>query len=55
MRFHRAATRFEEVAEILSLLEAEEAWAVANRGERRVLVEELLDELSLFPITSRSR
>lgn len=43
------ARRFEDVAAVLAQLDAEAIWEAATESERRVLVEELLSEISLFP------
>jgi hypothetical protein len=44
-----AALKFEEVAAVLAELDLATAWDAATYDERRVLVEELLGEVSLFP------
>jgi hypothetical protein len=41
--------RFEQVAALLSALDVEAVWKEATAEERRVLVHELLEEVSLFP------
>jgi hypothetical protein len=41
--------RFEEVAAVLARLDAEAVWEAAIESERRVLVEELLREIAMFP------
>ena len=41
--------RFEEVARILAELDVEELWAEANERERRILVENLLEWIKVFP------
>jgi site-specific DNA recombinase len=41
--------RFEEVARILADLDMESIWAEANERERRVLVENLLEWIKVFP------
>lgn len=43
------AQRFEDVATVLAELDAAEIWEAATQAERRVLVEELLAEIALFP------
>lgn len=43
------ARRFDEVLGILPKLNVDEIWAEATDQERRVLVEELLDVLAIFP------
>jgi hypothetical protein len=43
------AERFEEVAAVLADLDLEAIWAKATQDERRVLVNELLEEVALFP------
>ncbi len=49
--FHRneVAARFEEVSRLLRQIELDQVWSAANDQERRVLVEELLEEISIFP------
>ena len=41
--------RFEEVARILADLDIEELWAEANERERRVLIENLVEWIKIFP------
>ncbi|MFA7324548.1 MAG: hypothetical protein WC005_09330 [Candidatus Nanopelagicales bacterium] len=48
-RLESIAARFEDVATVLAQLDIESAWDAATAQERRVLVEELLTEVSLFP------
>jgi hypothetical protein len=48
-RHAEVSSRFDEVLGILRELNVEEIWAEATDQERRVLVEELLDVLALFP------
>jgi hypothetical protein len=43
------ASRFEAVAAVLAELDIESVWSAATREERKVLVDELLEEVSLFP------
>ncbi len=43
------AERFEEVGRILRDMEVERIWSEATEQERRVLVEELVDRLAIFP------
>ena len=43
------STRFEEVAAVLADLDIDQVWANATREERKVLVDELLGEVALFP------
>jgi hypothetical protein len=43
------AQRFEEVLEILSDLKLEQVWTEASDQERRVLLDELLDRIIVFP------
>jgi site-specific DNA recombinase len=43
------ARRFDEVAALLAELDLAVAWDAATMEERKVLVDELLDEVSLFP------
>lgn len=45
----QVAARLEEVADILSVLQPGQAWAAAKLRRAQSPVEELLDELSLFP------
>lgn len=48
-RLAEVSRRFDEVLEILRELNVNEIWAEATDQERRVLVEELLDVLAIFP------
>ncbi len=41
--------RFEQVAAILRDLDIEALWAAAEDAERRVLIEELVDSVTVFP------
>jgi site-specific DNA recombinase len=41
--------KFEEVAALLADLDLEQVWAAATTDERRVLVQELVDEVAMFP------
>jgi site-specific DNA recombinase len=41
--------RFEQVAALLRDLDIEAVWGAANDGERRVLIEELIDSVTVFP------
>lgn len=43
------AQRFEAVAQVLASIDVESVWAEASREERKVLVDELLEEVALFP------
>lgn len=43
------ASRFEEAARVLSQLDIERLWAEATEEERRVLVEDLVDEVTILP------
>ena len=43
------AERFEEVAELLRQIDVEAVWAVGTVAERRVLVEELIEAVTVFP------
>ena len=43
------ASRFEEVAAVLADLDTESIWQCATDPERRVLIEELLAEIAIFP------
>jgi hypothetical protein len=45
----RAANRFEEVAEFLSNLDFDEIWTHASVAEQRLLVEDLVDAVRIFP------
>jgi hypothetical protein len=48
-RLSEVAERFEEVARILREMDLDEIWQEATDEERRVLVEELLDAVAIFP------
>ena len=48
-RLSEVAERFEEVARILREMDLDEIWREATDEERRVLVEELLDAVAIFP------
>jgi hypothetical protein len=41
--------RFEQVAALLRDLDIETVWSAANESERRVLIEELVDSVTVFP------
>jgi hypothetical protein len=41
--------RFEEVAGVLANLDIERAWAVPTESERRFLIEELVENLTVLP------
>ena len=43
------ARRFEDVAAVLAEIDADTIWEAATEAERRVLVEELLAEVAMFP------
>lgn len=43
------AQRFEAVTQVLASLDIESVWAEADQDERKVLVDELLEEVALFP------
>jgi hypothetical protein len=43
------AERFEEVAELLRQIDVEAVWAAGTSAERRVLVEELIEAVVVFP------
>jgi hypothetical protein len=45
--------RFEEVAAILTQLEVEQLWLAATEKEQRVLIEELLEGVAIFPGSPR--
>jgi len=42
-------TRFEDVARVLSDLDVEVVWEAAEESERRVLVEELIESVTIYP------
>jgi site-specific DNA recombinase len=48
-RLSEVAERFEEEARILREMDVDEIWRQATDEERRVLVEELLDAVAIFP------
>lgn len=48
-RLDEVARRFEEVAAVLAQLDAEAIWEAATDKERRILVEELLSEIAMYP------
>ena len=48
-RLSDVAAKFEEVARILGEMDVERLWAEATDLERRVLVEELLDSVAMYP------
>ncbi len=48
-RHAEVSRRFDEVLGIFRELNVDEIWAEATDQERRVLVEELLDVLAIFP------
>jgi len=41
--------RFEQVSELLASINIEEVWRSAEKQERRVLIEELIEWVSVFP------
>jgi len=41
--------RFEEVARVLENLDIDRAWAVATESERRILIEELVENVTVLP------
>jgi hypothetical protein len=43
------AQEFEEVAALLEALDVEAVWKEASQDERRILVQELVEEVALFP------
>ena len=43
------ATRYSEVQELLAQIDIEVAWQAGTPAERRVLVEELIDAVVVFP------
>jgi len=43
------AARFEEVAELLADLDVDRIWVAASEQERRVLIEELVESVDIFP------
>ena len=44
-----AADRFDAVAQLLAELDVEEIWSHANASERRILLDDLLDSIRIFP------
>jgi len=48
-RTSELAERFEEVARLLGDMDVEAIWAEATEEERRVLVEELVEAIAIFP------
>lgn len=48
-RISELAGRFEDVARVLREMDVDELWEEASEQERRVLVEELLEAVSIFP------
>ena len=48
-RLDDVGQRFDDVAAVLSELDVEQIWAAATEAERRVLVEELVAGISMFP------
>ena len=46
---NEVAERFEEVARVLGDLDIKEVWTEATEAERRVLVEELVERVAMFP------
>ena len=48
-RLSEVAGKFEEVARILREMDVERLWAEATDLERRVLVEELLESVTMYP------
>jgi hypothetical protein len=48
-RLSEVATKFEDVARILREMDIDRLWAEATDLERRVLVEELLESVAMFP------
>lgn len=47
-RIDQAVEQFEQVAEILASLDVEEMWQEATPTERRLLIEEMLEEVAIF-------
>ena len=41
--------RFEEAAQVLASLDIDRAWAVATEPERRILIEELVKNVTVLP------
>jgi hypothetical protein len=41
--------RFEEVASVLENLDIDRAWAAATESERRILIEELVENVTVHP------
>ena len=48
-RIDDIAQRFEDVAAVLARMDVERLWEVASSTERRVLVDEMLTEVAMFP------
>jgi site-specific DNA recombinase len=48
-RLDGVGQRFDDVAAVLLELDVEQIWAAATEAERRVLVEELVAEIAMFP------
>ena len=48
-RLSEVAAKFEEVARILREMDVERLWAEATELERRVLIEELLESVAMYP------
>lgn len=48
-RTDELASRFDEVAELLRQIDVEDLWAAGTPAERRVLVEELIEAVMVFP------
>ena len=46
---NEVAERFEEVARVLNDLDINEVWTEATETERRVLVEELVERVAMYP------
>ena len=49
LRRDELATRFDEVADLLRQIDVEAVWAAGTPAERRVLVEELIEVVMVFP------
>ena len=49
MRRDELASRFAEVADLLAQMDVEAAWEAATHAERRILVEELIEAVAVFP------
>jgi hypothetical protein len=48
-RLSGVAAKFEEVARIIREMDVDRLWAEATDAERRVIVEELLESVAIYP------